>query len=65
MTTNADQDEVLWGARAIGKAVNRSQRQAFELLEKRILPGRKVGKLWVSTKRQLLTALQGASDDAA
>jgi hypothetical protein len=65
MTTNADQDEVLWGARAIGRVVNRNQRQTFELLEKRVLPGKKIGKLWVATRSQLLAALQqGAAPDA-
>jgi hypothetical protein len=52
-------DDLLWGADAIGKAIGRSSRQAFYLLERRMIPGTKVGKLWCASRRRLLATLAG------
>jgi hypothetical protein len=42
--------KLVWGARAIAAAAGlKDTRQAFYLLEKGLLPGRKVGRQWVST----------------
>jgi hypothetical protein len=66
MTTPDLDHHLLWGARSIGQAINRNPRQTFALLERRIIPARKVGKLWVASKRELLNALQRvAPADAA
>jgi hypothetical protein len=35
--------DIVWGAAAIGRAVNLSERQAFHLLEQKKLPAKKVG----------------------
>ena len=57
-------DDLLWGVREIGKAIRRSERQAYHLLEKGLLPGRKVGAIWVASRRKLFAALMG-DDEAA
>jgi hypothetical protein len=48
-----DAVDVLWGARAIAKYINRSERQTYFLLEEGHLPGRKVGGTWTSTRCKL------------
>jgi hypothetical protein len=55
-----EMDLPLWGARAIGSVINRSECVTFDLLEKGELPAQKVGGRWVSTKRRLLGRLNGA-----
>jgi hypothetical protein len=52
-------DRPVWGAKAIGEVVSRSERQASYLLEKGLLPATKVGKLWTSTPRRLLGLVNG------
>jgi hypothetical protein len=64
---NEDLD-LLWGAEAIGAAINKSPRQAFELLTKGLLPARKVGKRWVASRRKLRELFEGneeATNEAA
>jgi hypothetical protein len=46
-------DIPLWGARAISKQINRSERQTYFLLEEGHLPARKIGGTWTSTPRAL------------
>lgn len=62
MSDKSDPDRFLWGAKAIGDEVNRNERQAFYLLEAGLLPGTKIGKIWVSTPRRLHARL---GDEAA
>ena len=54
-TTNAlaDDDVILWGATEISVAINRDVRQTFHLLEKKLIPGKKVGKMWTASRNQL------------
>ena len=62
--TNADSpdnDLLLWGAAAIGQAINRTRRETFYLLESGKLPARKLGSRWVASRRDLLAALRGES----
>jgi hypothetical protein len=54
MTKNADLDRPVWGAKAIGEVVNKSEKQAFYLLSRKLLPAEKIGESWVSTPRKLL-----------
>ena len=51
--------DVLWGALAIARAINKSERSVFHLLEAGLLPARKVGKCWVASRRKLIEALTG------
>jgi hypothetical protein len=47
--------EIIWGAAAIGRAMGKTTRQAFHLLETGQLKGaRKVGARWVITQRALM-----------
>ena len=53
-TSNVDLDRPVWGAKAIGEVVNKSEKAAFYLLSRGLLPAEKVGESWVSTPRKLL-----------
>jgi hypothetical protein len=44
---------VIRGAAAIGRAIGADERRAFYLLEQGIVPGRKEGGTWISTKSAL------------
>jgi hypothetical protein len=57
MSAGAKNLDILWGARAIGSFIGKSDRGAFHLLETGKLPGRKVGAQWVSSKGELAAAL--------
>ena len=59
-----DPDRPLWGARAIGAEIDRTERQAFYMLESGHLPGTKVGKTWVSTPRKLRERITGETEAA-
>jgi hypothetical protein len=54
-----EHSDLLWGAAAIGKAIGRSERSAYHLLERGLLPARKVGASWVVSRRKLLRAVVG------
>ena len=49
----SDLDTPLLGARAIGEAMNLSEREAFWLLERKHIPAVKLGRKWATTRRQL------------
>jgi hypothetical protein len=51
--------DVVWGAEAIGRVIGKTPRATFHLLERGLLPARKVGKQWVASRRKLLQALTG------
>jgi hypothetical protein len=58
--------DLLWGAEAIGAAINRSARHAFYLLEAGLLPAKKVGGRWVAQRGKLRAALtEGAAGPQA
>lgn len=50
--------EVLWGARQIGQAIGRTQRQAHHLLRNGRIPATKLGVTWVSTRTRLLATFE-------
>ena len=52
-------DDLLWGVHEIGAAIRRTDRQAYHLLAKGLLPGRKIGASWVASRRKLFAALKG------
>ena len=43
-------DDIVWGATAIGKVINRNRRQTYKLLEGGKLPATKVGQTWVAAR---------------
>jgi len=58
MDDEGDAADVVWGAAAIGKVIGLTQRQAFDKLLKGRLPGKKIGDVWVSSKKALLEAVR-------
>jgi hypothetical protein len=60
MTEMTKNPEIFWGAKAIGGFLGKSPRATFHLLEKGQIPSRKIGRQWVSTRRQLIEALASA-----
>jgi hypothetical protein len=48
--------EVVWGAKDIGRVVGRSASQAVRMLEAGRLPGKKNGRIWQSTVAALRAA---------
>ena len=54
-----DLDVPVWGAKEIAIIINRSPRQTFHMLSSGVLPAKKVGDRYVSTKRKLLDAVLG------
>jgi hypothetical protein len=53
-----DLDSPLWGVKEIAPIIRRSPRQTYELIERGLIPAKKIGKSWVSTRRQLLAAAE-------
>ena len=56
-TTENDPLDLLWGAAEIAKTIKRSERETFHLLQTAKLPAKKVGKIWVASRRSLREAL--------
>lgn len=46
--------DLIWGAQAIGKVIGRSTRSTFALLEKGMLPARKINGRWVIDRSDLI-----------
>jgi hypothetical protein len=61
----SDLDRPVWGAPAIAEIINRSETKTYYLLERGYVPGRKIGKTWTSTPRELLAAVIGRAPEAA
>jgi hypothetical protein len=59
MPDDAKDDEMLWGAEAIAKALNLESVQIYYLLKTGALPVSKVGGRWVSTRRKLRALVDG------
>jgi hypothetical protein len=60
--TAASSDQVIWGARAIGKAIGRSEKAAFAMLEQGKLPGaRKVAGRWAFNPAVFFAAFDEAA----
>jgi hypothetical protein len=51
--------DLIWGAAAIAAELGIGERKAFYLLDRKLIPGRKVGSLWCASRRQLRAALCG------
>jgi hypothetical protein len=52
--------DLLWGAAAVGREIGVDEKRAFYLLGNRLIPGRKIGKIWVASRGELRAALCGA-----
>jgi hypothetical protein len=53
------ESDFLWGAVAIGRETNLKPRQVFHMLEHGLLPAKKVGGKWCSSRAALRRALIG------
>jgi hypothetical protein len=51
--------DVVWGARAIGQVINRSERETYFLLENNLLPAVRVGRKWSASRARLLARCSG------
>jgi hypothetical protein len=58
-------DDLIWGAAAIGAEIGVDERKTFYLLARRFIPARKIGGLWVASRRELRAALCGAAAEDA
>lgn len=56
---NDQQLKPVWGAEKIGEILGTSVRKTFYLLEKGLVPARKVGGSWMSTEGELADFLLG------
>ena len=54
MKESENTPELIWGASAIAKEIGRTDRQTFGLLEKGILPAKKVNGRWVISRAKLI-----------
>jgi hypothetical protein len=45
--------DLLWGARAIGDEIGRSPGKIYYMLEKGLIPGKKMGGTWTSSRSAL------------
>ncbi len=46
--------ELIWGASAIARVIGRTDRQTFHMLDKGILPAKRVGNRWVAERGALM-----------
>jgi ribosomal protein S6 len=51
--SNDIQLDCIWGARAIAKAINKGEKATYHLLEKKLIPARKIGEQWVARRSEL------------
>jgi hypothetical protein len=59
VTESDEASDLVWGATAIAKVIGRSERSAFHMLERKLLPAKRVGGRWVASRIKLLQALTG------
>jgi hypothetical protein len=61
---NTEQNDVIiWGASAIAREAGLPDRAAaYHLLERGLLPARRLGRRWVTTRNQLRRALTGGRE---
>jgi hypothetical protein len=62
---DTDSLDILWGADAIGAYLNVPRRRAFYILERQLIPARKIGGSWVATRSELRDFLTGGKKAAA
>jgi hypothetical protein len=45
--------DTLWGVQAIADHIGRNRRQTYHYLQNKLIPGRKVGSIWIVSKSKL------------
>jgi hypothetical protein len=56
--------DLVWGAKNIGAEIGKTEKAAFHLLERGLIPARKVGRQWVSDRASLKRRLTGDGEAA-
>jgi hypothetical protein len=51
------QDDIIWGAIEVGRAIGRDRQSTYHLLEHGHLPATKCGRQWVASRTRLRQAL--------
>lgn len=46
--------DLIWGASSIARAIGRTDRQTFHMLDSGVLPAKKVGNRWVAERGALM-----------
>lgn len=54
METNSTDLDLVWGASAIANLIGRSRRQTYQMLDKGLIPARRIGGRWVAERGQLI-----------
>jgi hypothetical protein len=57
-----DDDEILSGVPAIAKFVKQGERTVYGKLKSGVLPGQRVGGIWMTTKRAILARIEGSAE---
>ncbi len=57
--TDLNNLDLVWGAAEIGKVISANPRRTWYLLEKGMLPARKVGAQWVASRNRLRSFFLG------
>ena len=50
---NPNNLDLIWGAAAIGREINANPRRTFYYLQNGLIPAKKVGELWVASRKVL------------
>ena len=50
---NSDNLDLIWGAEAISREINANRRRTFYYLQNGLIPAKKVGELWVASRKSL------------
>lgn len=53
--------DLLWGADEIARAIGKTRRQTFWLLENGQLPAKKIGRQWCISRKVLTEYFEGAA----
>jgi hypothetical protein len=64
-TDNESGLELIWGAKNIAKEIGQSERMAFYLLEKSLIPGTKIGGRWCTSRGALKRRFEALAVKAA
>jgi hypothetical protein len=49
--------DFVWEVKRIAEVIQQTERQTFNLLEKGLLPAKKIGGRWVASRQKLIDAL--------
>jgi hypothetical protein len=64
MQSNDASHDLVWTGSEIAKVLSLTERQCWYLLERGILPARKIGGKWVASRRALLRAVLQSDETA-